>query len=84
MNLEQERVRGEQAKQIIDSPLWSEAWEAYEKAVIAKWRNSPEIGTEARESLWLSLRIAEKAKRHIESVMATGVMAAEQLENLNG
>ena len=82
MRLELERERGEQARQIVEHPLWAEAWAEYEKAVIAKWRNSPEIGTEAREALWLSLRIAEKARRHIESVMVTGRMAAEQLEDV--
>jgi hypothetical protein len=84
MSLENERYRGDLARQIIESPLWNEAWETYEKTVIAKWRNEPSLSTEGREALWLSLRVAEKARRHIESIFQTGKMASEQLENMNG
>lgn len=82
MTREEERARGQQAELIIGSPLWAEAWAEFERSVIAKWRTEPNISTEGREALWLSLRIADKARKHIERVLETGRMAETQLEDL--
>lgn len=82
MTQEEERIRGEQARQIIESPIWKEAWDEFEQSVLKKWRNEPNIETAGREALWLSLRIADKARKNIERVMQTGQMANRQLEEM--
>ena len=82
-SLEQEISRGHEAERILRSPLWSEAWSAYEEKLMSAWRASAVKDSDQRETLWLAFQVCQKIKNHIESVMVTGKMASKQVEELN-
>ena len=74
-----ERERGQQARQIFDSPLWAEAYEALaneQMALILAATTPDDEVLECRRQI-LALH---QVKRRLESVMQTGQMAAMQLE----
>lgn len=75
-----ERERGHYARQIVDSPLWAEAWAALESRLMDGWRQSQTGATERRELIYLQLRAAYEVRAHIEQVLLTGQMAEMQLQ----
>jgi hypothetical protein len=40
-----------------------------------RWHNSGSNESEARESLWLAIRLLDKVRGHVESIVETGHMA---------
>ena len=74
-----ERERGEFARQVLENPIWVEAWDKYESGLISAWRKATD--TETRERAHLELKTIEKVKRAIETVMKTGEMAQMQLDD---
>lgn len=79
--LRHELDRAVLAKQIMDNPLWVEAWDAVRDRCLSTW----EGGTtpEQREEAWQTLRVAKKVRRAFEQVIQTGQLAERQLEELN-
>ena len=75
-----ERERGHRARQITEHPLWAEAWEAFEAAMMDGWRRSQTGEAERREQIYSQLRAGEFARKYIEGVFLTGEMAEMQLE----
>lgn len=78
----EEMRRGTQARAIMDNPLWHEAWENLEQTILNAWRESPTRDEEGREALWVMLKVAERVKGHIKTVLETGQMAEMQIADL--
>ncbi len=83
-NLQDERRRGQLAKQIIDNPLWAEAKATLLESLTDAWRSTHPSQSTEREEIWKMLQAASAAFDHVESVMTTGELADKQLEKLNG
>ena len=79
MELEQERIRGERARQILEDPMVRDALDAIEAETIAKWEMTPARDTEAREKLWMFYVVSKKFRNTLKETMDTGKMAAIQL-----
>lgn len=77
-----ERERGHLAKQIIDSPIWDEAWELYIDGIWNSWRNTEPNDTEARERAYVALHVAAQVRKHITNTLTTGKMAEQALESI--
>jgi|TARA_Y100000034_G_scaffold130997_2_gene190769 hypothetical protein len=60
------------AKRILEDPVFQEAWEALRQEFLDSWENSQTQDTEARENLWLGLKILSRLKTHFESILTTG------------
>ena len=75
-------ARGQQARQILESPLWTDAWEKLNNQIRQEWRNSPARDVEGREALWLMTCVADKVRRNIEQVLRTGELAQKQLTEI--
>jgi hypothetical protein len=72
--------REEQAKRLLNEPLFVEAFEELEKNLKNTWEYSSVGDIEAREQVWLSLRLLERVRLHLTSIIETGEMARIQKE----
>ncbi len=78
--LEHEVARAAQARQVLDHPLWVEAWEAIYGRCLADWEHSAADQVQLREDAWKTLYIAKKLRRSFERVVETGKLAEQTLE----
>ncbi len=69
--------RGRQAQEVIDNPIYIEAFELLEQEIIKQWRDARE--TQDREQLHQLLLMLGKSKTTIESVMRSGEIAAAEI-----
>ena len=67
--------REEQAKRLLSEPLLVEAFTELEQNLKNTWEFSSVGDIEAREQVWLSLRLLEKIRLHLTSLVETGEMA---------
>ena len=67
-----ERVR--RAKSLIDDPLLNEAFDVLKEDLMNRWAYSGSTDLEARESIWLAIRLLDKIRSHITSIVETGHM----------
>lgn len=75
-----ERERASKARQIIDSPLWAEAWTTLEAKLTDAWKSSQTGMTERRELIYMQLRAAAEVRGYVEDILETGKMAEMQLD----
>ncbi len=79
MNLEQDERRGEDARQILESPIYKEAWAAMRENIITRLEQASLTAEERK--MWNDLLIVHgKAKKYMESILTTGTMAAMEME----
>ena len=81
MTLTEESQRGVFAKQVIENPIWQEAWEKYETNIRA-WIEDPntpdDVVLQARQRLLLLRQV----KRDVQKVMETGLLAETEMERI--
>jgi hypothetical protein len=70
-------LREEHARRLLSDKLFNEAFETLEKNLLNSWRVSE---VEAREQIWLSLRLLERIRLHLTSIVETGDMAKKLRE----
>jgi hypothetical protein len=73
-------LREEHAKRLLTDPLFVEAFELLEKNLLNSWSVSGVNEIEAREQIWLSLRLLERIRLHLTSIIETGDMAKKLKE----
>ena len=71
MTPEQRETR---AQSLIDDELLKEAFDVLRKDLMNRWQQSGSTDLEARESIWLAMRLLEKIHGHITSIVETGHM----------
>lgn len=76
MTPEQEISRGEDARRILNEPLFKEAMQQMKDEVIKMWGETPVRDREGREWLWQFYQAATKFENTLVSYMETGKMAA--------
>ena len=67
--------RESRAKSLLSDELFNEAFDTLEKDITNAWNHTGIHDTEARENLWLSLRLLERIRLHLTSIVETGEMA---------
>ena len=72
MNNEEREIR---AKSLLQNELFNEAFEELRKELLSQWEQSGSQNIDQRESIWLAIRLLEKIKGHITSIVETGHMA---------
>jgi phosphomevalonate kinase len=70
---EEERVG--RAKNLLNDALFNEAFDVLRKDLLNRWEVSGSTEVEARESIWLAMRLLDRIHAHITSVVETGRMA---------
>jgi hypothetical protein len=78
MSLESEALRGRQAQEVIDNPIYAEAFGAIEQEISGAWRAARD--SQDREQLHQLLGLLEKVQTALESVMRTGEVATAELK----
>ena len=69
-----DQLREEQANRLLKDPLFNEAFEVLKKDLMDRWEASGSLELEARESIWLAMRLLDKLHGHINSIVETGHM----------
>jgi hypothetical protein len=67
--------RERRARSLISDPLLNEAFETLKEDLMNRWQHSGSTDLEARESIWLAMRLLDRIRGHINSIVETGHMA---------
>lgn len=78
--LEQERIRGNQAQQVIESPLYREAWQKLEETLQQLRMKVPIADQTAHTRLILMEQLAGQLREFLEQTMQTGKLATLQMQ----
>ena len=70
---EDEKLR--RANALLNDPLFNEAFDVLKKDLLSRWEASGSPEVEARESIWLAMRLLDRIHAHITSIVETGRMA---------
>ena len=70
--IDEERER--RAQNLLENPLFKEAFEVLRKDLMDRWSASGSSELEARESIWLAMRLLDKLYGHVSSIVETGHM----------
>ena len=66
--------REQKANNLLNNPLFNEAFEVLRKDLMNRWESSGSTELEARESIWLAMRLLDRLHGHIQSIVETGHM----------
>ena len=66
--------REERAKNLLNNELFNESFEVLKEDLMARWNASGTSELEARESIWLAMRLLDRLHGHIKSIVETGHM----------
>ena len=80
METEKEIQRGQQAKQILEDPIYVEAIQKVSQELDQEWINSPIRDTEGREKIYMMKKMLNVLHVQLKSVMETGKLATKQVD----
>ena len=66
--------REQKSNNLLNNPLFNEAFEVLRKDLMNRWESSGSTELEARESIWLAMRLLDRLHGHINSIVETGHM----------
>ena len=69
-----EEEREQRANNLMNDPLFQEMFDVLKKDLMNRWETSGSTELEARESIWLAMRLLDRLYGHIQSVVETGHM----------
>ena len=69
-----DQLREEKAQRLLNDPLFIEAFEVLKKDLMDRWQHSGSADLEARESIWLAMRLLDRLYGHVKSIVETGHM----------
>lgn len=78
MDRDDQVTRGNQAKQLLSDPLWTEAWELYRLKVFAAIENAKTDEGTIRGKLMLG--IANDVRAYFEGLINSGKAAAHEIK----
>ena len=67
-------LKEERARSLLNNELFNESFEVLRKDLMDRWSASGSSELEARESIWLAMRLLDKLYGHISSIVETGHM----------
>ena len=79
METEKEIQRGQQAKRILEDPIFVEALQKVSQELDQEWINSPIRDTEGREKIYMMRKMLGVLHVQLQSVMETGKLATKQI-----
>ena len=63
--------RERRAQSLIDDPLLKEAFDVLKEDLMNRWSSSGSTDLEARESIWLAMRLLDRIHGHVTSIIET-------------
>ena len=82
MGRDKEITKGKNAERILNDKLFKESFTYLRELYLNEWENSPARDKEARESLWVAIKMLGTVEGHLQTVMQTGKLANRQIEDL--
>ena len=67
--------RERRAQSLINDPLLKESFDVLKEDLMNRWNHSGSTDLQARESIWLAMRLLDRVHGHINSIVETGHMA---------
>ena len=67
-------LREEKANRLLNDPIFKEAFDVLKKDLLDRWEASGSTEVEARESIWLAMRLLDRIHNHVQSIVETGRM----------
>ena len=67
--------RERRAQSLVNDPLLKEAFDTLKEDLMNRWEHSGSTELEARESIWLAMRLLDRIHNHFKSILETGQMA---------
>lgn len=74
-----QQMRGEQARIVIENPIYQEAWKKAERDIMAIWSESLPEHTAAREQMWHLHQALKASKEYLEFCMVKGEDARKEM-----
>ena len=69
-----DEYREEKARNLLSNELFNESFDVLRKDLMGRWEASGSSELEARESIWLAMRLLDRLHGHIKSIVETGHM----------
>ena len=69
-----DELREEKAKRLLSDPLFIEAFEVLTTDLMSRGEHRGSNESDARETIWLAMRLLDKIYNHVESIVETGRM----------
>ena len=66
--------RAQQAQNLLSNELFVESFNVLKEDLMSRWSNSGSTDLEARESIWLAMRLLDRIRSHLISIIETGQM----------
>ena len=66
--------RERRAQSLINDPLLNESFDVLKEDLMNRWNHSGSTDLEARESIWLAMRLLDRIHGHINSIIESGHM----------
>lgn len=79
MNLEEEVKQGKHAKEILDNPLYTQAFDGIREALIEQIESCALKDDQLRNQLMISLQLLKQIKTSFDQTIETGKLAEIQL-----
>ncbi len=76
----EELRRADEAKRLLDNPLFKEAFETIRKALIGHLLNTRVAEEVERDRLYITIKALDLVEQHIQSVLETGKLAKKEQE----
>jgi|TARA_Y100000758_G_C15915543_1_gene373155 hypothetical protein len=82
-NKEQQVRQGKRAEQLLNDPLVQTAFEDLLKIYKQEIFNTSFADDEKRRYLWVAYNMVDKIKGHLQSIMESGKLTQQELDQIN-
>lgn len=82
IELTRRQVKGDRARELLESDTLKEAFSALSEQYIAAWQQSAARDTDARERLWQAVNVVALVQDHLKKQVTNGRIAKADLERL--
>ena len=73
--MEDDLARQQHAERLLEDSLLTEAFESLEKELTMLWLQTASTDVDQRESFWLAIRLLDRVRVHLISIVDSGKMA---------
>ena len=73
--MEDDLARQQHAERLLEDSLLTEAFDALEKELTMLWQQTASTDVDQRESFWLAIRLLDRVRVHLISIVDSGKMA---------
>jgi hypothetical protein len=79
--LEQRVAAGGRARDVLDNPAYTEAYQAIEQELINEWISSPARDAQGRDNLWTYRQMLRRVQSQLAQTMESGQLARVDLQH---